>query len=160
MSGTSMAAPCVTGLITYLLSFPEARSLTPYQIKRILEITSDRIDEGNYPYGFYDGNGYSEYYGYGRVNVYEAAKRVKEGKLPEVGKKYVETTLKIEVPLNDEPIYLYDENVLITMTLAKIVSGKYVAEIRGLQPKSYDVVYKGVAKKITIDNASDVNVAF
>lgn len=154
-SGTSMATPFVTGLVAYLLSFNP--NLTPYQIIALLEQTADKVDSN---FAKYDEKGFSLDYGYGRVNVYEAAKRVKEGKLPEVGKKYVETTLKIEVPLNDEPIYLYDENVLITMTLAKIVSGKYVAEIRGLQPKSYDVVYKGVAKKITIDNASDVNVAF
>ena len=154
-SGTSMATPFVTGLVAYLLSFNP--NLTPYQIIALLEQTADKVDSN---FAKYDEKGFSLGYGYGRVNVYEAAKRVKEGKLPEVGKKYVETTLKIEVPLNDEPIYLYDENVLITMTLAKVVSGKYVAEIRGFQPKSYDVVYKGVAKKITIDNASDVNVAF
>lgn len=154
-SGTSMATPFVTGMVAYFLSFNP--QLTPYQIIALLEETADKVDSD---FAKYDEKGFSLSYGYGRVNVYEAIKRVKEGKLPEVGKKYVETTLKIEVPLNDEPIYLYDENVLITMTLAKVVSGKYVAEIRGLQPKSYDVVYKGQAKRITIDNSSDVSVEF
>jgi len=154
-SGTSMATPFVTGMVAYLLSFNP--HLTPYQIITLLEETADKVDSD---FAKYDKNGFSLSYGYGRVNVYEATKRVKEGKLPEVGKNYVETTLKIEVPLNDEPIYLYDENVLITITLAKETSGKYIGEIRGLWPKNYDVVYKGVAKRITIDNSSDVSVVF
>ena len=150
-----MATPFVTGMVAYLLSFNP--HLTPYQIITLLEETADKVDSD---FAKYDKNGFSLSYGYGRVNVYEATKRVKEGKLPEVGKNYVETTLKIEVPLNDEPIYLYDENVLITITLAKETSGKYIGEIRGLWPKNYDVVYKGVAKRITIDNSSDVSVVF
>lgn len=154
-SGTSMATPFVTGMVAYLLSFNP--HLTPYQIITLLEETADKVDSD---FAKYDEKGFSLSYGYGRVNVYEATKRVKEGKLPEVGKNYVETTLKIEVPLNDEPIYLYDENVLITITLAKDISGKYIGEIRGLLPKDYDVVYKGVAKRITIDNSDDVSVAF
>ena len=154
-SGTSMATPFVTGMVAYLLSFNP--HLTPYQIIALLEETADKIDADS---AKYDKNGFSLSYGYGRVNVYEAAKKVKEGNIPEVGKKYVETTLKIEVPLNDEPIYLYDENVLITITLAKDISGKYIGEIRGLLPKSYDVVYKGVAKRITINNSGDVSVTF
>jgi len=154
-SGTSMATPFVTGMVAYLLSFNP--HLTPYQIITLLEETADKIDTN---FAKYDENGFSLSYGYGRVNVYEATKKVKEGTLPEVGKKYVETTLKIEVPLNEEPIYLYNENILITITLAKQILGKYVAEIKGLQPRTYDVVYKGAAKKITIDNSSDVNVTF
>ena len=150
-----MATPFVTGMVAYLLSFNP--HLTPYQIIALLEETADKIDADS---AKYDKNGFSLSYGYGRVNVYEAAKKVKEGNIPEVGKKYVETTLKIEVPLNDEPIYLYDENVLITITLAKEISGKYIGEIRGLLPKSYDVVYKGVAKRITIDNSDDMSVVF
>jgi len=63
MSGTSMAAPCVTGLISYLLSFDVGHNLTAYQIKRLLEITADKVDKGSFPYGFYNAEGYSEYYG-------------------------------------------------------------------------------------------------
>lgn len=154
-SGTSMATPFVTGMVAYLLSFNP--HLTPYQIIALLEETADKIDAD---FAKYDDVGFSLSYGYGRVNVYEATKRVKEGNLPEVGKKYVESILKIEVPLNDEPIYLYDKNVLITITLAKESFGKYIGEIRGLQPKNYDVVYKGQAKKITIDNLTDISVKF
>ena len=111
MSGTSMAAPCVTGLITYLLSFSEARSLTPYQIKRILEITSDRIDEGNYPYGFYDGNGYSEYYGYGRVNALEAALCIKgksDKSIPLANSFYIETPCTVKTLNGNIKVFLYE----------------------------------------------------
>lgn len=154
-SGTSMATPFVTGMVAYLLSFNP--QLTPYQIIALLEETADKVDAD---FANYDERGFSLLYGYGRVNLYEVTKRVKEAKLPEVGRRYVESTLKIEVPLNDELIYLYDGNVLITITFAKEVSGKYIAEIRGLQPKTYNVVYKSVVKEITIDNSNNVDVAF
>lgn len=74
MSGTSMATPFVTGLIGYLLSFEEGQKLNAQQIKRLLEITADKIDTNTPHFGSYDARGYSPYYGYGRVNVLNVAK--------------------------------------------------------------------------------------
>lgn len=114
MSGTSMAAPCVTGLIAYLLSFSEARNLTPYQIKRILEITSDKIDNGNYPYGNYNADGYSEYYGYGRVNALEAAMCIKgmpnSKAIPEANSFYIEEPCTIKTRNGNIRVFLYEAN--------------------------------------------------
>ena len=112
MSGTSMAAPFVTGMIGYLLSFDEGQKLTPYQIKKILEDTADKVDKDNAPFGSYDAKGHSLYYGYGRVNVLEAAKCVKKVSgakpLPEANSFYIDKPLTITTPVANAKVYLYE----------------------------------------------------
>jgi len=112
MSGTSMAAPFVTGMIGYLLSFDEGQKLTPYQIKKILEDTADKVDKGNAPFGMYNEKGHSIYYGYGRVNVLEAAKCVKKVSgakpLPEANSFYIDKPLTITTPVANAKVYLYE----------------------------------------------------
>lgn len=61
MSGTSMAAPLVSGLIGLALS---KGSTTVSTILGDLRSTSDKVG----PYG-YDQNGWNQYFGYGRVNA-------------------------------------------------------------------------------------------
>ncbi|MGP1440832.1 MAG: dentilisin complex serine proteinase subunit PrtP [Treponema sp.] len=111
MSGTSMAAPFVTGTIGYLLSFDEGQKLSPYQIKRLLEETADKIDEGNTPFGTYT-NGHSLYYGYGRVNVLEAARCVEKKSgakpIPEEDSFYLTKPLTIKTPASNTKVYLYE----------------------------------------------------
>lgn len=94
MSGTSMATPFVTGVITYLLSINP--DLSPYQIKALLENTADKIDRRS-PYGQYDSRGFSKWYGYGRVNVLNAANALKTGTIPAEGSVYSEKAVKITV---------------------------------------------------------------
>lgn len=112
MSGTSMAAPFVTGTIGYLLSFDEGQKLTPYQIKKILEDTADKVDKDNAPFGSYDAKGHSLYYGYGRVNVLEAAKCVKKVSgakpIPEANSFYIDKPLTITTPVVNAKVYLYE----------------------------------------------------
>ncbi len=105
MSGTSMATPFITGTIAYLLSFDNARNLTPYQLITLLEETADKVPA-------MDGKDWTDKYGYGRVNVYNAAKRVKENKdIPTVNKKYTESKLTFKGTNNGKEIVL--PNVLI-----------------------------------------------
>lgn len=59
-SGTSMAAPMVSGVAALLRS--RYSTLTPGQVKKVLEKTA--TDLGT--------SGWDEYYGYGRVNAYKA----------------------------------------------------------------------------------------
>ena len=73
MSGTSMATPFTTGVLGYLLSFEEARGKNPGWLKAIIQSTADPLE------GQAKGV-HHEDYGYGRVNVLEAAKAVKAGK--------------------------------------------------------------------------------
>ena len=160
MSGTSMATPFVTGMIAYLLSFDP--TLTPYQIVAILEKTADKIDSHNQdPIGKYDENGFSKWYGYGRVNVYKAAKMIVDGNAPKAGVEYVERTLIVRTNASqDKMIHIYDKNtgVLVTMSISYGYPSK--TEFRGLRPGSYNVVYAGKVKEVTIGNDSDVTIAF
>jgi len=164
MSGTSMATPFVTGLVAYLLTFNP--KIEPMQMIALLEKTADKVDAMNRdPLGKYDAKGFSKWYGYGRVNVYRAAKAVKENKVPKIGDVYVETKIIVKPSsynlYNTTPIYIYDKSTgaLITVTLA---TGSYPsqAEIRGLRAGTYRVVYNGNAKEVTIDNTRDVIVDF
>lgn len=111
MSGTSMAAPFVTGTIGYLLSFAEGQKLSPYQIKRLLEDTADKVDENNAPFGTYN-NGHSLYYGYGRVNVLEAARCVKKETgakpIPEEDSFYISKPLTVTTKTSNTKVYLYE----------------------------------------------------
>lgn len=88
LSGTSMAAPFVTGLISYLLSFDNAHSLTPYQLKTLIEKTADKID---------GAASFDERFGHGRVNVLAAADSVQKNTVPAANAVYGEGTVKLEV---------------------------------------------------------------
>ncbi len=165
MNGTSMATPFVTGLLGYLLSFDGARNLTPYQLKRVLELSADKINKDNkyFPYDkdVTDPDAFSKWYGYGRVNVYKAAKMVKSGTgIPSAGSVYSEKTMKFTVQnknagkfikLGNQKIYLYEKNtnrcVAVGMTDKNgevkfnglKVGTKYVAKINVYdEPKNYD----------------------
>lgn len=131
-NGTSMAAPFVTGMATYLAGLN--RELTPYQIKEIIEKTADKI-LGN--------EDFNTERGYGRVNVYKAAKLAIETTGGEQG-RYSSHALKVKVNPklreadggaefsfgNNVPyVFLYDERGIC-------VAGGYVVAVDPLgQPK-------------------------
>lgn len=119
MNGTSMATPFVTGTLAYLLSFDEARNLTPYQLTSLLENTADKIKDPNEPEFTYDAKGFSKYYGYGRVNVLTAAQALKKGNVPKKEARYTEkvasfkvqnTTLGFTNPLENTQVYIYEKD--------------------------------------------------
>jgi|GEM_PF-214898 len=85
-NGTSMAAPFVTGMAAYLASLNPA--LTPYEIKAIIEKTADKI---------LGSEAFNISRGYGRVNVYKAAKMAKEGSGGNVETPYSKFAVKVKV---------------------------------------------------------------
>ncbi len=124
-SGTSMAAPFVTGLAAYLLSY--APALTPDQVKSVIEMSADKVgDTASYGAGSYGSASYSysSLFGYGRVNVKSALDLVtghaknSSGAIiaiPAPGSVYSTGTLTITLssasgtsPTADQEIYLYD----------------------------------------------------
>ncbi len=77
--GTSSACPVVAGVAALVLSVNP--HLTAAQVKQILEQSADKIIDtgvdiqlGN-RYGTYDSKGHSQWFGYGKVNAYNAVKR-------------------------------------------------------------------------------------
>lgn len=92
MSGTSMATPFVTGTIAYLLSFDNAHKITPYQMKALLEKTADKVD---------GATDFTDSLGHGRVNVYKAAKAIKDGNIPAPNDIYTEAEVTVTVKNND-----------------------------------------------------------
>ncbi|MGP1415282.1 MAG: dentilisin complex serine proteinase subunit PrtP [Treponema sp.] len=112
MSGTSMATPFVTGMIGYLLSFDEGQKLNAQQIKRLLEITAEKVDTNNPYFGNYV-NGHSLYYGYGRVDVLEAARSVAKKEnakhIPQVDSFYLSKPMTCKTPYESIVIRLYEE---------------------------------------------------
>lgn len=119
MSGTSMATPFVTGVLGYLLSFENAHTKKPGWFRAVLQSTADPMQ------GQTKGV-HHEDYGYGRVNVLEAAKHAKEGSNPSLGSEgqfdyNTENTVKFSIknkrrPKNStarlglagHPVYVYD----------------------------------------------------
>ena len=159
MSGTSMAAPFVTGTVAYMLTFNP--TLTPDQIKTILETTAD--DKG--------APGWDREYGYGQVNVLKAIRMVTRGPIPASGAVY--STKKITVSVENlnadydsgidgyrnaavgQPVYLYDlQGTYVTLGLTNGVDGS--VEFRLLKPGGYKAVsnYFGVKKEsaLTLGN--------
>lgn len=71
--GTSAACPVVAGVSALMLSANP--DLTFRQVRYVLEATADKIDATNTdPMGRYQPNGHSRWYGFGRVNAFEAVK--------------------------------------------------------------------------------------
>ncbi|MEQ9368256.1 MAG: S8 family serine peptidase [Coleofasciculus chthonoplastes F3-SA18-01] len=102
--GTSSACPVVAGVAALVLSANP--DLTAAQVKRILQDTADKIvDRDADPQlgmrlGTYDTNGYSQWFGYGKVNAFKAVQaaqkqRVQTAKVTQVIKRRNDNNLAI-----------------------------------------------------------------
>lgn len=161
MSGTSMAAPFVTGLISYLLSFDNARNLTPYQIKTLIENTAD--DKGD--------AGFDESFGCGRVNVLEAVKKVRDNTVPAANDFYGEGAVTVTVKQGGslvqvtEPLTLCDESTKVPLAYIKPNNRRKI-EFKGLvKGRQYSIFasYSNTTKKQTFTvsgNDQDVFIEF
>ena len=71
--GTSSSSPLAAGISALMLATNP--DLTWEQVRYILEATAEKIDSANTnPVAQYQPNGHSQWYGYGRVNAFEAVK--------------------------------------------------------------------------------------
>jgi subtilisin family serine protease len=74
--GTSSACPVVAGVAGLILSVNP--HLTARQVREILQTTADKITDPNpdpqlgLSYGSYNGQGHSQWFGYGKVNAFAA----------------------------------------------------------------------------------------
>lgn len=71
VAGTSFAAPQVSALAALMLSINN--SLTPAQVKEIIERTASKVGQYPYPNVTYPENK-NNYFGYGRIDAYKALK--------------------------------------------------------------------------------------
>ena len=67
VNGTSFSAPLTAALSGLLLSLNS--NLTVQQVSDYITKSTDKIDATRFPY---DGNGWNQYLGYGRINAYKA----------------------------------------------------------------------------------------
>ena len=140
MSGTSMSAPFVTGLVAYMLTFNP--DLTADQIKAILEQTA--MDIG--PTGWDTGTGY------GLVDVRKAVTKVKNNEIPLVGSIYASGEAVISVQNLDSeydsgnthypdavggvPVYLYGaDGSFVAVGVSNYTDGS--VSFRLLKPGDY-----------------------
>ncbi|MEL6137178.1 MAG: S8 family serine peptidase [Cyanobacteria bacterium J06628_6] len=79
--GTSSACPVVAGVAGLMLSANP--NLEAWEVKQILQDTADKITDSSkdpqlgVAYGSYNNKGHSLWFGYGKVNAYEAVKAAK-----------------------------------------------------------------------------------
>jgi thermitase len=102
-SGTSMAAPFVTGLAAYMLAY--APALDPARVKQALEDSADRVG---------GAAGYSKEFGYGRVNVKRALEHATGPAPPDSAFRYCHARILISLrrgatALPGIDVYLYDD---------------------------------------------------
>lgn len=89
--GTSSATPLVAGVAALVLDANP--NLTAKQVKEILQTTADKIEDNNpdpvlgLTKGTYDGNGHSEWFGFGKVNAFKAVQKAfaMRGEIPDSG---------------------------------------------------------------------------
>ena len=135
-SGTSMAAPHVTGLIGYMLNFNP--NLKPDQIKTYIEQNADFVD---------GKTGFSDEYGWGRINVLKTIEAVitdvQNDTTPP--SNYALAPVRVKAPINGLSVYLYNcsSSGDIENYVASSVTGEYLAGANPDtgQPRENNVAY-------------------
>ncbi|MFM6247624.1 MAG: S8 family serine peptidase, partial [Dolichospermum sp.] len=107
--GTSSATPIVAGVAALVLSANP--DLTAQQVKQILQDTADKIVDNNpdpqlnIDGGTYDSNGYSQWFGYGKVNAAKAVRLAKQmGVVAQITNEQtqVKNTQVVNIPDHDQ----------------------------------------------------------
>ncbi len=138
--GTSSACPTVAGAAALVISANP--QLTAREVRQVLESTADKIVDndpdgqlGN-RFGTYDAEGHSNWFGYGRINVFAAvteAQRRREVTSGPVLRKSSATSLPI--PDNNEVgirnVIRFEENASIaSVKVAVDIAHTYIGDLR------------------------------
>ncbi|HBB30980.1 MAG TPA: peptidase S8 [Cyanobacteria bacterium UBA8803] len=126
--GTSSACPVVAGVAALVLSANP--DLTAQEVKRILQDSADKIvDRDSDPQlgmrlGTYDTNGYSQWFGYGKVNAFKAVQAAQQLK--------VKATPAAQVlkKRNDMSLAIPDDNPNGITSVIRITESASVQEIQ------------------------------
>ena len=127
--GTSSACPVVAGVAALVLSANP--DLTATEVKRLLQETADKIvDRDADPQlgmrlGTYDTNGFSQWFGYGKVNAFKAVQAAKRkiAQKPQSGIRYLKGR-------NDNRVEIPDNNSQGITSAIKVSDSATVREIR------------------------------
>ncbi|MDR1841067.1 MAG: S8 family serine peptidase [Holophagales bacterium] len=138
MSGTSMAAPHVTGLIGYMLTFNP--NLKPDQIKTYIEANADYIN---------GQTGFSEETGWGRINALKTIEAViadvNANRTPP--SNYVISPVEVKVSFGDMIVHLYQcdaqGSILNYVSSAVSVETTYTGDTREYCSATFNLLRPG-----------------
>ncbi|MGL6137307.1 MAG: proprotein convertase P-domain-containing protein, partial [Planktothrix sp.] len=106
--GTSSATPVVAGVAALVLSVNP--TLTAQEVRRILEQSADKIVDSDpdpqlgIRMGNYDKNGYSQWFGYGKVNAFKAVQMAQNRRMvqQQISRNIsIENTQSVAIPDNN-----------------------------------------------------------
>ena len=127
--GTSSAAPVVAGIAALMLSANP--NLTAQQVREMIQQTADKIVDPQadlqlgYQLGDYDAQGYSQWFGYGKVNAEKAVKLAQTQPIPQVISRSVQQQNKqIYIIPDNDPLGVSSE---IVVTEASLIQGIQVS---------------------------------
>ncbi len=106
--GTSSATPVVAGVAALILSANP--DLTAQEVKNILQETADKVVDPDsdpqlgYKEGTYDANGHSQWFGYGKVNAFQAVQAAHKQRATQTrnGELIGRNNGKFAIPDNDK----------------------------------------------------------
>lgn len=156
MSGTSMSAPYVTGLVAYLLTFDN--TLTIGQLRTLIE--SSATDLG--------ATGHDPWYGHGLVNVEKAVEVLlsrKTAGMSTLPSNYLESPVSVTVNTvsgTNYPsfLYLYRDGIYYSMAVREIKEGvtTSVASFSLLPEGDYRVDYNGANRTFKVVKSGEALV--
>ncbi len=130
--GTSSACPLVAGVVGLMLSINP--DLTAREVKQILQRTADKIVDKqpdpqlNQKYGTYNSSGHSFWFGYGKVNAFNAVKEAQAtGLSGPSSKRTLQATLSAK---NEREVSIPDDDPRGVLSLVTISESSALQDIK------------------------------
>ncbi|MFJ4293627.1 proprotein convertase P-domain-containing protein [Cupriavidus sp. NPDC089707] len=138
--GTSSACPTVAGVAALILSANPL--LTAQEVRDILQATADKIPDHNPDpqlgnrFGAYNGDGHSQWFGFGRVNAFQAVTEALRRLEGATGKTVRESSAPaISIPDNDidgtrDTIQIGDTGSLASIKVSVDIGHTFIGDLR------------------------------